>query len=43
MERDQDGGEEGCGAHLSLQIHQKYICMWNNSHRIPTESMQEIS
>ena len=27
----------------SLQIHQKYICMWNNSYRTPTECWQKTS
>ena len=27
----------------SPQIHQKYICMWNNSYRTPTEHWQKIS
>ena len=27
----------------SPQIHQKYIYMWNNSYRIPTEHWQETS
>ena len=31
------GGVKGHGAHLLPQIHPKYIYMWNNSHRIPTE------
>ena len=27
----------------SQQIHQKYIYMWNNSHRTPTECWQKTS
>ena len=27
----------------SRQIHQKYICMWNNSYRTPTECWQKTS
>ena len=30
-------------SHLSPQIHQKYIYMWNNSHRTPTERWQKTS
>ena len=30
-------------SHSSLQIHQKYIYMWNNSYRTPTELWQKTS
>ena len=40
---DQDGRVEGHRAQLLLQIHQKYIHMWNNSPSIPTESLQKVS
>ena len=32
-ETEEDGRLVGCEAHLFLQIHQKYIYMWNDSHR----------
>ena len=43
VRRDQDGRIEGHGAHLFPQIHQKYIYMGDNSHRISTELWQKIS
>ena len=39
----QDGGGVRCGDRLSPQIHQKYIYMWNNSYRTPTEHWQKTS
>jgi len=40
------GGQDhrigGCGAHLSLQIHQKYTYMWNNSYGKLTANRQKI-
>ena len=30
-------------SHSSPQIHQKYIYMWNNSYRTPTERWQKTS
>lgn len=41
--RDEDNGTEGHGAHLVSPIHQKYIYMWENSHRTPTEHWQKVS
>ena len=32
-----DGRREGCGVYLLPQIHEKYIYMWDNFHRIPAE------
>lgn len=34
---DQDGRIEAYGAHLSPQVTQKYIYIWNNSHATLTE------
>ena len=40
----QDGRGVRCGNHPSSpQIHQKYIYMWSNSYRTPTESWQKTS
>ena len=39
----QDGGGVRCGDHLPPQIPQKYIFMWNNSYRRPTEHGQKTS
>ena len=43
VEVDQDSRAEGHGSHLLPKTHQKYICMWNNSHRKPTGDWQKIS
>ena len=40
--REQDGGGEGgCGAHLSPQIHQEYTFRHRSACRTPAESRQE--
>ena len=40
----QDGRGVRHGDHLPpRKIHQKYIYMWNNTYRTPTESWQETS
>ena len=40
---DQDGGVVGHEVHLLPQVLQKYIYMWNDSHRMPTECGQKTS
>ena len=40
---DQGGRVEGHEALFPLQTHQKYIYMWNNSYRKPSESCHKIS
>ena len=40
--RGQDGGGiDGCGVHLSPQMHQKYMFRYKRSHIAPAESWQE--
>ena len=39
--RDQDGGVGGHGVHLSPQARQKYVYVWNNSHRKLTRNWQK--
>ena len=42
MGREQDGGGvDGCGLHLSPQIHQEYNLRHTNACRTPAESRQE--
>lgn len=39
---EQDGGIEECGIHL-YKYKKKYIYIWNNMHRLPTEHWQKMS
>ena len=42
--REQDGGGEGgCGAHLSPQIHQEYTFRHRGACRTPAESGQDLT
>ena len=43
QEGNQEGRTEGCGSYHLPQKHQKYIYMWNNPHRTPTECWQKSS
>ena len=36
-------GRGGCGAHLSLQVHQEYSYTGNSSHGAPAEHQQRTS
>ena len=40
IERDENGGVGGHEAHLPVETHQKYIYMWNNSHKKLTRNWQ---
>ena len=43
QEELQDGGRVRRGDHLPPQIHEKYIYVWNNPYRTPTERRQKNS